>query len=69
MATCEQPRSAIDLYKRGIDYVIVPHHLGGDYAAHMIKQFKIDKKKYMEAGKKHIKELNAAKKNSYFNVG
>jgi Kef-type K+ transport system membrane component KefB/Trk K+ transport system NAD-binding subunit len=68
MATCEQPRNAIDLYKEGIDYVIVPHHLGGDYAAHMIKQFKTDKKKYKEAGKKHIKELNAAKKNSYFNV-
>ncbi len=68
MATCEQPRSAIDLYKEGIDYVIVPHHLGGDYAAHMIKQFKTDKKKYREAGKKHIKELNTAKKNSYFNI-
>ncbi len=67
IATSEQPRSAIDLYKQGIDYVIVPHHLGGDYIAHMIKQFKIDKKKYWEAGKKHIKELNAAKKNSYFN--
>jgi len=68
IATAEQPRSAIDLYKQGIDYVIVPHHLGGDYAAHMIKQFHIEKKKYREAGKKHIKELNEAKKSSYFNI-
>lgn len=68
IATAEQPRNAIDLYKQGADYVIVPHHLGGDYAANMIKQFHIEKRKYREAGKKHIKELNSAKKNSYFNI-
>jgi len=68
IATAEQPRSAIDLYKQGADYVIIPHHLGGDYAAHMIKQFHVEKKKYREAGKKHIKELNLAKKDSYFNI-
>jgi Kef-type K+ transport system membrane component KefB len=66
IGTSEQPRSAVDLYEQGVDYVLVPHHLGGDYAAHMIRQFHTDKKKYKEAGKKHLKELNEAKKNSLF---
>jgi Kef-type K+ transport system membrane component KefB/Trk K+ transport system NAD-binding subunit len=68
IATAEQPRSAIDLYKQGVDYVIIPHHLGGDYAAHMIKEFHTNKNKYKEAGKKHIKELNIAKKKSFFKL-
>lgn len=67
IATSEQPRSAADLYQEGVDYVIVPQHLGGDYIAHMIKQFKTDKKKYHVAGRKHRKELNLIKKNYYFN--
>ena len=44
IATTEQASSALDLYNLGADYVILPHHLGGDYAAHMIKQFHTDKK-------------------------
>ncbi len=66
IATTEQPTSAIDLYKNGVDYVILPHHLGGDYAAHMIKSFHTDRKKYKEAGKKHKKELIESKNRSNF---
>jgi Kef-type K+ transport system membrane component KefB len=66
IATSEQPSHALDLYSKGIDYVIVPHHLGGDYAAHMIKRFGTDKKSYKEAGKKHAKDLNEATKSSLF---
>ena len=66
IATAENPRSAVDLYEKGIDYVIVPHHLGGDYAANMINKFHTEKEKYKGAGKKHLKELNKAKKNSNF---
>ncbi len=66
MATAEQPRTAYDLYRDGIDYVIVPHHLGGDYAAHMINSFKTDKKKYKDVGKKHFAELRKSKDNSGF---
>src|SRR3989344_5592554 len=29
IATAEQPRTAHDLYEEGVDYVVVPHHLGG----------------------------------------
>ena len=66
IATSENPRGALDLYKEGVDYVIVPHHLGGDYAAHLIRKFHTEKKKYGEEGKKHLKELNNAKRNSSF---
>jgi Trk K+ transport system NAD-binding subunit len=66
IATSEQPRSAFDLYKEGVDYVIIPHHLGGEYAAHMVSKFKTDKKKYREAGEKHKKELEKGKKSSSF---
>ena len=66
IATADQPRSAIDLYKEGVDYVILPHHLGGDYAAVMIDQFKTDKAKYKEKGKKHFNELKKAKGNSTY---
>lgn len=69
IATTEQPINALDLYKIGIDYVIIPHHLGGDFAAHMIKSFHTDKSKYKKAGKIHKEELKKAKGNSLYSSG
>ncbi|MBR9704484.1 hypothetical protein GOV12_03675 [Candidatus Pacearchaeota archaeon] len=67
IATTEQPLNALDLYAKGVDYVIVPHHLGGDFASHLIKTLHTDKKRYKEAGKKHKKDLEKLKKDpSYF---
>lgn len=66
IATAENPRIALDLYNLGIDYVIVPHHLGGEYAADLIQKFKTKKEFYKEEGKKHLKELNDAKRKSEF---
>ena len=66
IATSEQPRVALDLYKQGADYVIIPQHLGGDYAANMIKQFHTDKSKYILEGKKHLKSLRYSKDSSNF---
>ena len=66
IGTSEQAIHALDLYSQGVDYVIVPHHLGGDYAAHMIKKFGTDKKSYKEEGKKHLKDLKEAKNISLF---
>ncbi len=66
IATSEQPTHALDLYSQGVDYVIIPHHLGGDYAAHMIRRFGTAKKDYKEAGKKHRKDLNEAKNSVLF---
>lgn len=64
--TAEQPRYAMDLYKAGADYVIIPHHLGGWYASEIIDKYKKDKKKYTEMGKLHFHELNRAKNSSNF---
>ncbi|MBI3334542.1 cation:proton antiporter [Candidatus Pacearchaeota archaeon] len=66
IATAEQPRGALDLYKEGIDYVLIPHHLGGDYASHMIEEFGTDRTKYKEKGKIHKHDLLKAKNNSNF---
>jgi len=67
IATTEKPREALTLYNKGVDYVLVPHHLGGEYASQMIEKFKFNKEKYQEEGKKHIKDLHKARNNSNFN--
>jgi Kef-type K+ transport system membrane component KefB/Trk K+ transport system NAD-binding subunit len=48
---------AFNLYKKGANYVLTPHFLGGEYLAKMIKDYKIDKKDYQKEKEKHIKML------------
>ncbi len=66
VATAEQPRVALELYDRGADYVLIPHHLGGDYAFHIIMSYGLSKQKYKDLGLKHLKELKKGKDNSMF---
>lgn len=66
LATAEQPYAALDLYKSGIDYVIIPHHLGGDLIASIIKTFKLDQTKYTKLGKDHLMKLLKNKENSTY---
>ena len=66
IGTADQPRSALDLYNEGADYVILPHHLGGQYVSEMIEGIKISKGKYKNEGKKHQKELKRARDSSTF---
>jgi len=66
IATAEQPRAALDLYREGVDYVVIPHHLGGDFVAHLIEKHSISKTKYKQIGKEHHKELLKAKNNSSY---
>lgn len=66
IATAEQPRIALDLYKAGADYVIIPHHLGGEYSSKLIEDFGTKKEKYKKIGKEHFKELEKAKSHSSF---
>jgi len=66
IATAEQPRVALDLYESGADYVIIPHHLGGDYSSKFIEDFGINKEKYKNIGKEHFRELEKAKNHSSF---
>jgi len=66
LASAEQPRVALDLYESGVDYVIIPHHLGGSFVSTIIRAFGTSKEKYRRAGKDHYKELKKAKGNSNF---
>jgi len=66
IATAEQPRVALDLYRAGADYVIIPHHLGGEYSSKLIESFGLNKEKYRKIGKEHFHELSKARNNSSF---
>ncbi len=66
IATAEQPRDALALYKKGVDYVVIPHHLGGDYIAEMILKNGLRKNIYQSKGKGHFNELSGAKNFSRF---
>jgi Kef-type K+ transport system membrane component KefB len=67
IATAEQPRDALSLYRLGVDYVLIPHHLGGDFAAKMINEYGTNKEKYVKIGKEHRHDLEKSKNNSTFN--
>lgn len=62
IATAEHIADAIELYKLGADYVIVPHLLGGERASSLIKDKNMSKEKYKEEGKKNLKELKEMNK-------
>lgn len=66
IATAEQPRNALDMYNQGADYVIVPHHLGGEYVAQIIKKFGLENNKYKALGKTHRQNLIKGRNGSSF---
>jgi Kef-type K+ transport system membrane component KefB len=66
LATTEQPRHALDLYKEEVDYVIIPHHLGGNYMAHFLEKNEMNKERYRKEGQLHKKDLSKAKEDSRF---
>ena len=66
IATAEQPRQALDLYAIGVDYVIIPHHLGGDYVSQLIEEYGTSHERFRHLGKEHFVELKKAKDGSSF---
>lgn len=66
IGTAEQPRTALDLYNQGADYVIIPHHLGGEFMANIIKENGLVQSNYKALGKEHKTKLIKAKNNSSF---
>ena len=46
-----------ELYKKGADYVLTPHFLGGEYLAKMLTEIKTDQEGYKKEREKHIKML------------
>ncbi len=49
---------ALAHYNQGIDYVIVPHLLGGRHAAELVLKLKGEKRRYGSVRKEHIDDLN-----------
>ena len=52
-----QIKDALELYKKGANYVLTPHFLGGEYVSKMISDFDIGKEDYEKEKKKHLKML------------
>jgi len=55
--TARQISDALELYKAGADYVILPHFLGGEYVSKMIEKAQANQEIYSIERKKEIKEL------------
>jgi Kef-type K+ transport system membrane component KefB/Trk K+ transport system NAD-binding subunit len=48
---------AIDLYKQGASYVMLPHYLSAKHTVHMIDKLGFDKKEFDEERKKHLEYI------------
>jgi len=57
ICVAHQIQEALDLYDEGVDYVVMPHFLGGLYAAEAIKHFGLDRQRYARNRLKEIKYL------------
>jgi len=57
IATTSLIHNALELYKKGADYVIMPHYLGGDYIASMLVRDNFSKKSLKDEGRLHIKQI------------
>jgi Kef-type K+ transport system membrane component KefB len=57
LLTARQIEDAKELYKSGTDYVILPHFLGGEYVARLIKNSKNRKQSYQKERLKELKNL------------
>ena len=57
LLTARQIEDAFDLYESGVDYVILPHFLGGEYTAKLIETAKKNDKIYKEERRKELKTL------------
>lgn len=59
--TANQIDNALDLYKGGADYVILPHFLGGDYVSTLIEDYHENFSELLKEKVKHINELKERK--------
>jgi Kef-type K+ transport system membrane component KefB len=66
IATAERSTTALELYGEGVDYVLIPQHLGGDYAAYLLDKYGTEKGKFEARGESHKKELHEQQKKQLF---
>lgn len=57
MVVAHRVGDALSHYGEGVDYVILPHFLGGKYAADLVSKFRADKARYGHLREKHIEHL------------
>ena len=57
MVLAHRIKDALSHYDEGVDYVILPHFLGGKYAAELVVKLKDDREGYHALRKKHIEHL------------
>jgi Kef-type K+ transport system membrane component KefB len=62
IAIAHNVEDALILYKEGYDYVIMPHHLGGSFAAEIIQKTRISKKRFSPLREKHLDYLEKRRK-------
>ncbi|HLC89115.1 MAG TPA: cation:proton antiporter [Candidatus Nanoarchaeia archaeon] len=61
IVTASRVEEALELYKSGADYVILPHFLGGEHVANIITGFREKKIKLDETRADHIQHLEERK--------
>ena len=54
--TSETMDDALDLYKEGADYVIIPRHVGGKHMSLMVEKFKFKQQYVLRQKEEHIHE-------------
>ena len=59
--TANQIDDALELYKEGSDYVILPHFLGGDYASTLIEKYAGNFEDFLHEKVNHISQLKTRK--------
>ncbi len=62
IVVAHQIDDAKKLYEKGADFVLMPHFLGGDYGAKIIRRFGFNVERYFDKKRKHICELEQRKK-------
>ena len=61
ISTSHSIEESFQLYEAHYDYVVMPHFLGGNFAAELVKKTKANKKRFTKVKKEHIQYLEARK--------
>jgi len=58
ICVAHQIQDALSQYERGVDYVIMPHFLGGQHAARLVIDLKSKRTGYTKLKKEHMQQLH-----------
>lgn len=61
ISTSHSIEESFQLYEAHFDYVVMPHFLGGNFAAELVKKTKANKKKFGKVKKEHMEYLHSRK--------